>query len=197
MKTKAITIGIVLMAMVLVPLTLAAEDNAAPAPRGGQGGPGGEPREAMRGGMMGDMQGRMMMQQLDLTEEQQAKIKAIQEENRTQMQDARKAVQEANQALQEAIESGTDDQIMAAGKALGEAYGKEGVLRAQTQRKINAVLTPEQQAKMKELKTQMRDRMQQRMQDRPAGEFRGGPGAAGQGGRPGRDGQRNRAPQEE
>ena len=102
------------------------------------------------------------MGQLDLTEEQKEKIKSIREANRTQTQEARQAVRQANMSLQEAIESGSDAEIIAAGKVLGEAYGKQGVLRAQTERKIEAILTPEQQAKMKELKAQMRERMQQR-----------------------------------
>lgn len=196
MKTKTLAISILLLAIVLTPLAMGAEDNAPRGPRGGgQGAPGTD--RGMRGGMMGggmggDMQGRLM-QQLDLTEEQQAKIKAIQEENRPQMQEARQAIQKANQALQEAIEDGTDEQILAAAKALGEASGKEGILRAKTGRKVNAVLTPEQQAKFKELRTQMRERMQQRMQRGPAGDA---PETPRQGGRQGRGGQ-GRPPQQE
>jgi len=185
MKTKTLAISILLLAIVLTPLAMGAEDNAPRGPRGGGQGAPGAPR-GMRGGIGGDR----LMQQLDLTEEQQAKVKAIQEESRPQMQEARQAIQKANQALQEAIEDGTDEQILAAAKAVGEASGKEGVLRAKTGRKVNAVLTPEQQAKFKQLRTQMRERMQQRMQSGPAD------GAPAQGGRQGRGGQ-GRPPQQE
>lgn len=185
MKTRILAISILLLAVIISPLAMGAEDPAPRGPRpgftegrpGGAGGPGSAMR--MRDGMGGDR----LMQQLDLTEEQKAKIKAIQEENQAQTQQAREAIRAANQSLREAIDEGTDDQIIAAGKALGEAYGKEGVLRAQTQRKINAVLTPEQQVKMKELRAQM----QQRMQDRPAGNAPGENGP--QGGRQGHQGQ--------
>jgi len=187
MKTKTLAISILLLAIVLTPLAMGAEDNAPRGPRGGSQGDPGVPR-GMRSGMGGDMQTRLM-QQLDLTEEQQAKIKAIQEESRPQMQEARQALQKANQALQEAIEDGTDEQILAAAKAVGEATGKEGIVRAKTGRKVNAVLTPEQQAKFKQLRTQMRERMQQRMQRGPAGDA---PETPRQGGRQGRGGQGRR-----
>jgi Spy/CpxP family protein refolding chaperone len=183
MKTKTLAISILLLAIVLTPLAMGAEDPAPRGPRSGgaTGGPGSD--RGMRGGMGSDR----LMQQLDLTEEQQAKIKAIQEESQPQMQEARKALQNATQALQEAIEDGTDDQIIAAAKALGEATGKEALLKAKTGRKVNAVLTPEQQAKLKELRTQMRERMQQRA-DGAAGGRQGRNGQGGQQGQ-GRGGQ--------
>ena len=189
MKMKTVSISVLLLAIVLAPMAMAADE---PAPRGGQGNPGqGRGGPVGRAGMGGgDMQGRMMGQ-LDLTEEQQKQIKSIREENKTQTQEAQQAVRKTNAVLQEAIESGSDEEILAAGKALGEAYGKQGVLRAQTARKIEAVLTPEQQAKMKELKAQMKVRMQQR------GQGQGRPrGQQGQGDGQGR-GKRQRPPQEQ
>jgi protein CpxP len=189
MKTKTVAISVLLLAIVLAPMAMAADEPAPRGPRGGQGDPGqGRGGRAGMGG--GDMQGRMMGQ-LDLTEEQQKQIKSIREENKTQTQEAQQAVRKTNAVLQEAIESGSDDEILAVGKALGEAYGKQGVLRAQTARKIEAVLTPEQQAKMKELKAQMKVRMQQR------GQGQGRPrGQQGQGDGQGR-GKRQRPPQEQ
>ena len=166
MKMKTPAISVLLLAIVLAPMAMAADEPAPRGPRGGQGDPGqGRGGPGGRAGMGGgDMQGRMMGQ-LDLTEEQQKQIKSIREENKTQTQEAQQAVRKTNAVLQEAIESGSDEEILAAGKALGEAYGKQGVLRAQTARKIEAVLTPEQQAKMK-------GRIQQRGQgqDRPRGQ---------------------------
>lgn len=200
MKTKTLAISILLLAIVLTPLAMGAEDRA-PRPRGprdGQG-PAAGPRGEFRGGpgMGGDLLLGRMSEQLNLTEEQKAQIQTIQEENRPQMQEARQALQKANQTLQEAIENGTDDQIVAAGKALGEAYGKQGVVRAQAARKVKAILTPEQVKKMEELRTQMRERMQQRLQEGQAGD-RPRRGAAGEGGRQGREGQGGgrRAPQD-
>jgi len=174
MKTRTLTISVLLLAMVLAPMALAADEPAPRGPRGGQGGPGAG-RGGFRGGpgMGGDMMMERMIQQLNLTDAQQQKITAIQEESSPKMQETQQAVREAQVALQKAIQDGADDEIMAAGKAVGEALGKQGIVRAQTQRKINAVLTPEQQAKMKE----MRETMRERMQNRQRGGDQGGRGA--------------------
>lgn len=203
MKTKTLIISTLLLAIVLAPAAMATEERPR-GPRGGQagqgrpvqgrGGFGGQPGSFRGPGGMGggDMMSRLAGR-LDLTEEQQDKIRAIQEEGREGSREAMTAVREAHAALQEAIEEGTDEEITAAGKKLGKAYGKQGVLRAQTARKIESVLTPEQKAELEELKAQMKERMQQRRQEleeqRGQREQRPRPDAGqGQGGRGGRGG---------
>ena len=187
MKTKTLTISVLLLAMVLAPMALAADEPAPRGPRGGYGGPG---RGGLRGGpgMGGDMMGRMA-QFLNLTEEQQEKIKAIHEEYRPKIQEAQQTVQEARQAVEEAIESGSDDEIMAAAKTLGEAIGNQGILKAQSQRKTKEVLTPEQQEKWEQMKKRRQEQMQQMRENRREGE-----GTRGPGGRPGGRGPGGRGP---
>ena len=89
MKTRTLTISILLLAVVLAPLAMAAEEPARRGGRGGQGGPGG-PRGEFRGapgragmgmyGGQGDI-GRMLLgraaERLELTQEQKDQIKEI------------------------------------------------------------------------------------------------------------------------
>lgn len=112
----------------------------------GAGGPGG------RGGFSPEERMKRMTELLGLTEDQQAKIKAIMDKSA-----------EANKALMAKGRENLTDEDKA---ALRESFGKQ-------RDEINAVLTPEQQEKMK-----------------AAGQRRGGPG--GPGGdrpRPGGDGE--------
>jgi len=179
MKTRTLAISILLLTIVLAPMALAADEPAPRGPRGprgGQGEPGGYGGPRMGGG---EMTGRLV-QMLDLTEEQKEKIDAIQEECRPKVEKAREAIREAQQALEKAIEEGSDEDIMSAAKKVGEALGKQGIVRAQTQRKIKEVLTPEQLKKWEELKTQMRERMQQRGPRGEGGRGRGGNGEGDQ-----------------
>ena len=189
MKTRTLAISILLLAIVLTPLAMGAEDRAPRGPRGPQAGP----RQG-RGGGMGGMgmfggQGditRMLMgrfgERLGLTEEQKTAIKEIADANKEKATEAGKAVREAIQGLNKAANEGETADIEAAGKAVGDAFTKQALQRAATTKAVKGVLTEEQQAKLEELKTEMKDRMQQRMQQGPDGARGGKRGQGGKGG---------------
>ncbi|MEN8126790.1 MAG: Spy/CpxP family protein refolding chaperone [Planctomycetota bacterium] len=182
MKTKTLTISILLLAMVLTPLAMAQPGGG---PRGGHGprggGYGGHPGPS--GDMGGFLLGRLA-DKLELTEEQRAEIKAIMEGTQPEAQEAREAVGEAMKALHEATADGTEAEIVAAGKAVGDAMTEQALLRAATMKQIKEVLTDEQLAKFEELKAEMRERMQQRREEggpRQGGKRHGGHGGGRRG----------------
>lgn len=129
-----------------------------PSAMGGMGGPGGEGQGGRRqGGMMRGME--RMLEQLNLTDAQKDKIKAIMEEATKQFQ----ALRESQDAQQ------------------GSLREKFQQIRDATIKKIETVLTPEQRTKLKKLQeeaaAEMRERMREREQGRP-----GDPGPGGSSG---------------
>ena len=93
-----------------------------------------------------------------------------------------------NIALQAAIQNGVDAQILAAAKALGVAYGKQGILTAKEAKKVAAILTAEQKAQLKELQAA-------RIEQMKTGGQRGQRGQAGGGAAGGQRGQRGQGAQ--
>lgn len=127
---------------------------------GDPGGPGG-PLMALRG--------------LDLTDTQREQVKATMDGHKSEFEGVGSRMQAARQALDTAITAETFDEgavrQKAADVALVEADG--AVLRAKVHSEVWALLTPEQQAKAKTLKTEMasrrgqvRERIKQRRNDR-------------------------------
>ncbi len=129
-----------------------------PAPGPGAPGPGWGLGQPMRLGCMlgpGPVQG---LGWLDLAAEQIEAIKQVHETNKEAMQAAQKAVAEATKALHEAVLAGNEADIQAAATNLGSAIGQSALLRAATMASIKAVLTAEQQAKLEQLQTRIRQR---------------------------------------
>lgn len=134
-------------------------------PRMGQpAGPGfrpgfGGPRNGMpprMGPMAGPGLGLRGLFRLNLTQEQQASIKAIQTEHQKTMEPLRQAVQTARQTLQQAVVDGNDVQtIRTAATALGQAIGDASIERAEVVKAIKAVLTKEQLAQLSAMKGQV------------------------------------------
>jgi len=175
MKTKTLAISVLLLAVVLAPLALA-EEPIRRGPRSEHGRFGG--RSAMNGDMAGLLLGRLA-DKLELTEKQRESIKAIREEARPEAEKSRQAVREVMKTLREATADGTKAEIIAAGKAVGDAFTEQALLRAATMKQVKTVLTDEQLAKLKELRAEMRERMQQRREDadgprKPHSKGRGG-----------------------
>jgi Spy/CpxP family protein refolding chaperone len=105
-------------------------------------------------------------ERLNLTDEQKQQIKAILEANEENIDVSRNAVREAMMALNEAAEGGVEAEIIAAGKAVGDAFTEQALQRANIAKQVKAVLTEEQLAQLDEIKAQMKERMQQRRQNR-------------------------------
>ncbi|MDH4202275.1 MAG: Spy/CpxP family protein refolding chaperone [Phycisphaerae bacterium] len=191
MKTRTLAISILLLAIVLTPLAMGAKEGEKGGPRGPQASPrqgrGGGPDMGGMGmfGGQGDIT-RMLMgrfgERLGLTEEQKTAIKEIADANKEKAAEAGKAVREAIQGLNKAANEGEKADIEAAGKAVGDAFTKQALQRAATTKAVKGVLTEEQQAKLEELKTEMKDRMQQRMQQGADGARGGKRGQGGKGG---------------
>ena len=182
MKAKTLTIALILTAVLLAPLAWAEPEDG---PRGdrdgwrrqGQGSRGGRDQghPGMRqgpggGGNFAQMLLGRMGEKLDLTDEQKKAIKTIAEEAKTDIQEGREAVREAMKALHEAAENGTEAEIIAAGKAAGDALTEQALNRAGVAKKIKAELTEEQIAQLKEMKAKMKERMQQRRQQMQDGD---------------------------
>jgi Spy/CpxP family protein refolding chaperone len=174
---KKVLITTVLAAALLAPLAMAAEETAPRGPRG-FGGMG-------EGNFVQMLLGRMG-QELNLTEEQKASIQKIADESKDAVEANREAVRTAMQNLNDAADKGDEAAITAAGKAAGEALTKQALQRAEVAKKVNAVLTPEQQAKFEQMKADMRTRMQERRGQMMQGEGPGprGPRGEGRGPRP-------------
>jgi Spy/CpxP family protein refolding chaperone len=92
-------------------------------------------------------------QQLNLTQDQQDKVKAIFASHKDQLLAGMTRVKQGQQQLFDAIHADTFDEaaIRAASQALATAQTEVHVLRGQIVSEVRAVLTPDQQAKAKEL----------------------------------------------
>ncbi len=92
-------------------------------------------------------------QQLDLTDEQTAKIKEVIAGDRENLKRLVTAVHDARVAVREAINApgATETSVRAAAQKLSSAEADFAVERLQLRGKINPILTDEQRAKVKEL----------------------------------------------
>ena len=130
----------------------------------------GEGREKMR---------EKMMSELGITPEQQAELKASKAKGET----LHKQVQEKRRALMEYMASpeATENQALSKSRELANLQQQLGDLRIKTWFEIKGKLTPEQEAKMREMRKQMHEKMKNKM-----GEFQnrgGGEGGQRPGGR--------------
>ena len=103
----------------------------------------------------------MMMKDLNLTEDQKAAIKDLHETNSKKMEEARKAVGEARKALMEAASSEdvTEAAVKELSSQLADAISVMALNRAEMQKEVKALLTPEQQDKFEKKMGAMQERM--------------------------------------
>jgi periplasmic protein CpxP/Spy len=141
---------------------------------GGPFGPGGFGPGFGRGGFGGPM---AMLRQLDLTEEQRTQVRQVMDGHRDELRAIGERLAAAHKAQHEAVTAATlDEQAVRAKSAdLAQVMADAAVLRARVHSEVFAVLTPEQQAKAAELKTQrearreqIRERVRERIQQRRA-----------------------------
>src|SRR5262245_39186871 len=119
----------------------------------GRGGPGG------RGGPMG-MLGPMMLGRLDLTSDQQDRVKQILDSHRTEQQAIGKRAMAAHDALESATTSGAFDETVIRARAADVAgvEADEAVLRGRVFAEVLQILTSDQQAKLKTMQAEMQQR---------------------------------------
>jgi len=104
----------------------------------------------------GGQLGKLMAGYLGLTEQQKTQIQAIYQNARTESQPLREQLRQNQQDLRAAIVAGGPVESLAA--AQGELLGKLTAIRANTQIQVRKVLTPEQLAKLDELRSNRRVR---------------------------------------
>ena len=125
--------------------------------RGGRGGPGGP------GGPMGAL-GPMMLGRLDLTADQQDRVKQILDSHRDDQQAIHQRARAAHDALESAITGASFDENLIRTRAADVAAveADEMVLQARTYAEVHQILTADQQAKLKTMQDEMREHRGQR-----------------------------------
>jgi len=112
------------------------------------------PAEAHRGGGHDGhgVGGMRMLRQLDLSAEQREQASKIFEEQRPAIRERANAEREAHRALRQAVRDPNADgaRIRELADAAGRAHADAIVLRAETTRRVVALLTPEQRAQLEE-----------------------------------------------
>lgn len=115
--------------------------------------------------------GMELLRQLDLTDQQKEQIKGIFEQHKADFQQVRERLHAAMQAQHAAADATPADEATIRAKA-GEVAAAQAdmiVLGSKVRAEVFQVLTPEQQAKAKELKAQREQRRQewqQKLQER-------------------------------
>jgi periplasmic protein CpxP/Spy len=148
-KSIALTAGVALLATGLT--------TAALAQGGGRRGPEGH------GGRMG-RGGGFPLQALQLTDAQREQVKSAMQGHRQDLEAAGKRLRQARQAQHDAVEAipVNEGLIRSTSQALATAETDMAILQARIHSEVWALLTPEQQAKAKELKAQRETRMKER-----------------------------------
>ncbi|HET9532573.1 MAG TPA: Spy/CpxP family protein refolding chaperone [Blastocatellia bacterium] len=157
-RIKAIAAVIALSIAVAVPVVLAqtAEEGQKSERRMGKRG-----HHGMRGGAR--MGGRLFSQ-LDLTDAQKAQIKQIRENSREAIRPLREEMRAKRQEIRQANQGGTFDEALVRQK-LTEIAAIEAKLMAERNRihqETLAVLTPEQRAKLDQLREQFKNKRNER-----------------------------------
>jgi periplasmic protein CpxP/Spy len=111
----------------------------------------------------GGFDGRAL-RQLDLTDAQREQVRSIFEQNRDEMRAAGEKLRTARRGLYDATGAGTIDEsaIRSAAETLANAEAEAAISRARIHAQVWQVLTPEQQAKAKELRQQREQRRSQK-----------------------------------
>jgi periplasmic protein CpxP/Spy len=172
MTTKRILLGVgaSLVALGLSAGLYASARNTSqgPPPFSGRGmGPGGRGP----GGPMGMLP--MLGRELGITDAQKEQIKNIAQSHRDEWKALADRARAAHGALNESVTSGTVDEalIRQRSAAVAAVEADMAVARARTHAEVFQLLTPDQQAKARELRTQMQERMKQRGGPRGRGLF--------------------------
>jgi Spy/CpxP family protein refolding chaperone len=117
------------------------------------------------GGDVGHKHQRHLMQSLDLTETQQATLKTQRQTQAEARQQLREQLRTAKEALKVAVNSGaSESQLQALAADLGKLEGQAALERAKSHQAFLAVLTPEQQQKLEQLKTEHEGKMKERIE---------------------------------
>ena len=101
------------------------------------------------------------LRELDLTDAQKEQVKSISESHRAEFDQIAERTRTAQRALDTAAESGDENTVRARATDLAAAIGDGAILRAKVHSEIVAILTAEQQEKLKTFRAQMEQRRQE------------------------------------
>jgi protein CpxP len=141
-----------------------AQNPPAGARQGRFGGPGGRFGRGGPGGPMG--LAPMMLGRLNLTSDQQDRVKQIMGSHKQDEQAIRKRAMAARDALESAVTSPSFDETVIRQRAadLAAVDADQAVMRARIYAQVLQILTPDQQAKLKTMQTEMQQRRAERGQ---------------------------------
>ena len=114
-------------------------------------------------GMRGRQGAMMMLRRLDLTSDQQAKVKEIFEANKGTVQPLREQLKANHEKLAALGGNFDEGQVTAIAKEQGELMSQMIVARQKVKAEIFAILTDEQKAKAQQLGQEMTQHFQDRM----------------------------------
>lgn len=155
----------------MLPTVAAQEETEEPAWQGpGERGPGFRGPEG-RGRRPGGFMYWRMMRELELTEEQKNMLQELRKAHRAATEVERGAVRDASETFHKAVRalengSGSEDEVYMASQALAELKAELAVKTAIQRSEMRAILTPEQQKKMEELRAEMKEFREERMEQR-------------------------------
>jgi periplasmic protein CpxP/Spy len=152
----------------LVAGAYAQNTTGAPHPFTGRGGPGGRGGFGGRGGLLGVLGplGPMAARQLNLSDAQKERFKSIEASHRNDMKALGDRAMAARGALEAAVTSDTFDEatIRSRTSDVAAVEADMAVARARIRAEVLQVLTPEQQAQLKQMQTQIQQRAESRRQ---------------------------------
>jgi protein CpxP len=101
---------------------------------------------------------------IELTEAQREQVRAIMDSHRAEFNEAGTKLREAHRAFAEAVDATPVDEstVRARTAAIATAMADEAMLRAKARSEVQAILTPEQQEQLKQRRSEMEQRRQQR-----------------------------------
>ena len=106
----------------------------------------------------GRERGMAWLEQLDLSDEQKAEIKAIHEEAKADTEDLRGEMKEAKEEMKNLFANdASENQLRAQHRVVQSLHQELGTKRFETMLDVRRVLTPEQRARMVELRQQRRE----------------------------------------
>lgn len=135
----------------------------------GMGGPG---EMGMGRGMGQELIPQALRKKLKLTEEQNTKVKAAQDELMKKSQVLAKKHQDLKQELAEAIIKADKQAIVATAQEMGKAIGESALLKISKKDILNEILDEEQKKTLEaynKQRTEMRDKMRKQMEERLKG----------------------------
>ena len=114
-------------------------------------------------GMRGEQGAMMILRRLDLTSDQQAKVKEIFEANKGTVQPLREQLKTNHEKLAALGGNFDEGQVTAIAKEQGDLMSQMVIARQKVKSQIFAILTDDQKAKAAQLQQELKQRFQNRM----------------------------------